>query len=93
MSLAASLSPDHLMSAPLPDLLVELDAELYDSSITDRTFFGCAIQRRDGHVALAMPPGRDEVERDTIARMLLGKLLGIQMAPLPRGLSAAVTAG
>ncbi|MFE4867687.1 hypothetical protein [Streptomyces sp. NPDC056682] len=79
------------MELPLPQLLAELDAEVYDSSITDETFFGAAVQRKDGHIALAMPPGRDELERDTIARMLLGKALGIPMAPLPRSLRVAVS--
>ncbi|MEV5944599.1 hypothetical protein [Streptomyces sp. NPDC051994] len=78
------------MELPLPQLLAELDAEIYDSSITDETFFGAAIQRKDGHIALAMPPGREEFERDTVARMLLGKVLHVELAPLPDWLSAEV---
>lgn len=86
------LSPARLMGAPLPQLLTEADAEIYDSSITDAKFFGCAIERKDGHIALAMPSGRDVVERDTVARILLGKVLGIPMAPLPRSLRVGVSA-
>jgi hypothetical protein len=85
-----SLSPARLLGAPLPQLLTEADAEIYDSSITDSSFFGCAIERKDGHIALAMPPGRDEVERDTVARILLGKVLGISMTPLPRSLRVSI---
>lgn len=87
-----SLSPADLVEVPLPDLLVKFDAEVYDSSITDATFFGCAIQRKDGHVALAMPPGRDEFERDTVARILLGKVLGVPLAPLPQWMQVEVSA-
>lgn len=92
MSLTTNLSPARLLGAPLPQLLTEADAEIYDSSITDAGFFGAAIQRKDGHIALAMPPARDAVERDTIARILLGKVLGIPMAPLPRSLRVGVSA-
>lgn len=87
-----SLSPARLLGAPLPQLLTEADAEIYDSSITDAGFFGCAIERKDGHIALAMPSGRDEVERDTVARILLGRVLGIPMAPVPRSLRVGVSA-
>ncbi|MFK0182036.1 hypothetical protein ACIQVR_39500 [Streptomyces xanthochromogenes] len=81
-------SPTTLAEVPLPDLLAKLDAEIYDSSITDSGFFGCVIRRKDGHIALAMPPGRGEAERDTVARILLGKVLGIPVAPFPRSLQA-----
>lgn len=85
------LSPARLMGAPLPQLLTEADAEIYDSSITDSSFFGAAIERKDGHIALAMPSGRDEVERDTVARILLGKVLGIRLAPLPQWMRVEVS--
>lgn len=84
------LSPARLVEAPLPQLLAEFDVDLYDSSITDAGFFGCAIERRDGQIVLAMPRGRREFERDTVARILLGKILGVKLAPLPRSLRAEV---
>lgn len=87
-----SLSPAELIDVPLPRLLARFDAEIYDSSTTDAAFFGCAIQRKDGHIALAMPPARGEAERDTVARILLGKVLGIPMAPFPRSLRVGVSA-
>jgi hypothetical protein len=87
-----SISPAALVKIPLPDLLAKFDAELYDSSITDAGFFGAAIRREDGHIALAMPSGREAFERDTVARILLGKVLGIPLAPLPRSLRASVVA-
>lgn len=86
------LSPARLMGAPLPQLLTEADAVIYDSSITDEPFFGAAIQRKDGHIALAMPPGRDAIERDSVARMLLGKMLHVELAPLPRTVKLSASA-
>ncbi|WP_188274358.1 hypothetical protein [Streptomyces sp. CBMA152] len=78
------------MDAPLADLLVELAVDLYDSSITDPGFFGFAAVRDSGQIALGMPSGRDEFERDTVARMLLGKMLDIPMPPLPEGFETTV---
>lgn len=85
-----SISHAALVEVPLPDLLARLDAELYDSSITDETFFGAAILREGGRFALAMPSGRDEFERDTVARMLLGMVLHVEMAPLPEWMHVEV---
>jgi hypothetical protein len=78
-----SPTTDHLLDAPLPQLLNELDALLVDSSITDVGFFGAVVQRRDGQLILAMPVGRSAFERDTTARMLLGEVLGVGAAPVP----------
>lgn len=72
-----ALSTDRLLDAPLPQLLAELDVELVDSSITDRTFFGAFVEARDGSRLLSMPPGRSAFERDTAARMLLAEGLGL----------------
>lgn len=66
-----------LLDAPLPELLAENRVELVDSSITDRTFFGAFVERRDGSRILAMPSGRSAFERDTAARMLLADALGL----------------
>lgn len=79
-----SLSTDRLLDAPLPQLLVELDVELVDSSITDRTFFGAYVERRDGSRILSMPRGRSAFERDTVARMLLADALGLDAPPVPK---------
>lgn len=65
------------MDTPLPQLLAKLDVQLVDSSITDRTFFGAFVERRDGSRILAMPAGRSAFERDTVARMLLADGLGL----------------
>lgn len=68
---------DYLLDTPLADLLADLDVQLVDSSLTDATFFGVFLERRDGSRILAMPSGRSAFERDTAARMLLADGLGL----------------
>lgn len=86
---AASVTPGRLLDAPLPQLLAELEVELIDSSITDPTFFGAFVERRDGTRVLSMPAGRRAFERDTAARMLLAEGLGLDAPPLPEPFSVS----
>jgi hypothetical protein len=72
-----------LLDTPLPQLLAKLRVEIVESSITDPTFFGAYVERRDGTRILSMPVGRREFERDTTARMLLAEGLGLDAPPLP----------
>lgn len=72
-----------VLDAPLPRLLAECRVEIVDSSITDHTFFGAFVERRDGTRVLSMPVGRSAFERDTAARMLLAEGLGLDAPPLP----------
>jgi hypothetical protein len=72
-----------LLDAPLDDLLVELEVQLHLSAITDPEFIGALVQRHDGSLILSMPPGRPRLERDCVARALLGEVLGVPLAPLP----------
>lgn len=74
---ALAPTPDPLLDLPLPRLLAEHGVELVDSSITDATFFGAFVERKDGHRILAMPRGRSAFEHDTVARMLLADGLGL----------------
>lgn len=76
-------APVDILDAPLSDLLNAFDVELVDSSITDATFFGALVERRDGSRLLSMPPGRSGFERDTAARMLLAEGLGLDAPPVP----------
>ena len=78
-----SATVDRLLEAPLPQLLAELQVEMVESSITDPTFFGALVERRDGSRVLSMPPGRGALERDTAARMLLAEGLGLEAPPVP----------
>ncbi|WP_369167819.1 hypothetical protein AB5J49_08080 [Streptomyces sp. R28] len=78
-----------LLDAPLPELLTECRTEIVESSITDRTFFGAFVERRDGSRILSMPTGRSAFERDTAARMLLAEGLGLDAPPLPEPFSVS----
>lgn len=77
---------DPLLDTPLPQLLAEFGVKLVDSKITDRTFFGAFVERRDGDRVLSMPVGRSVLERDTVARMLLADAFGLDGPPVPAAL-------
>jgi hypothetical protein len=79
---AASVTPDRLFDAPLPDLLIETGVELFESSITDRGFFGAVVQRKSGEIVLSMPAGRSELEHDTVARYLLAQVFDVDLPKL-----------
>jgi len=83
MTVALPLSPNHLLDTPLDDLLAETGAEIIDSSIPDRDFFGAVVQRKNGDLLLAMPPGRSELEHDTVARYLLAQVFDVDLPELP----------
>ncbi|MFD7403565.1 hypothetical protein ACFV7R_13035 [Streptomyces sp. NPDC059866] len=76
------LSPEHLLDAPLPELLAELSVTLDESSITDPSFTGAAMVTRD-RVILSMRAGQPDWERDAVARALLGRVLDVPLSPLP----------
>lgn len=80
---ARRMTPLRLLDAPLDDLLVELEVEFHLSSITDPDFIGALVQRTDGSLILSMPPDRPRLERDCVARALLGEVLGVALSPLP----------
>jgi hypothetical protein len=82
-SAAASVTPDRLLDAPLPDLLAETGVELFDSSISDAEFFGAVVQHKTGEIILAMPTGRSELEHDTMARYLLAQVFDVDLPKLP----------
>jgi len=77
-----ALSPSHLLDVPLPQLLAELDVEIVASSITDAGFFGAVVQRKSGELYLSMPPGRSELEHDTIARYLIAQAFEVALPQL-----------
>ena len=78
------ITPARLLNAPLDDLLLELDVELHLSQITDPGFIGALVQLPDGSLVLSMPPGRPRLERDTVARAMLGQVIGVPLGPLPK---------
>jgi hypothetical protein len=71
------------LDAPLDDLLLELNVELHPSSITDPRFVGAVVQSPDGGLVLWMPPGQPRLERDTVARAMLGHVIGVPLGALP----------
>jgi hypothetical protein len=83
MTVAAQLTPAHLLDTPLPDLLAETGVELFDSSIADAEFFGAVVQHKSGDIVLAMPAGRSELEHDTVARYLLAQVFDVDLPKLP----------
>lgn len=78
-----AITAARLLDAPLDDLLLELDVELHLSQITDPGFIGALVQLPDGTLVLSMPPGRPQLERDTVARAMLGQVIGVPLGPLP----------
>lgn len=87
----AQRSRNNLLECPLPQLLAHFGVELVDSVITDPTFFGAFVERRDGTLVLSMPVGRSDFERDTAARMLLAEGLGLDAPPVPAPLEVTHT--
>lgn len=74
---AAALLAALWRSAPLSLLLDAANARILDAPDADDWFMGSAIQRTDGRLFLVMPPARPETERDTIARDLLARMVGV----------------
>lgn len=80
----AKPSIDHIIGAPLAQLLAEHNARIVEiTSIEDRRFFGWLVAKTSGEVILAMPAGRDVLERDCTARMLLAHLHGLPTDRFP----------
>ena len=83
MSVPPTLSPAQVLDAPLDVLLAETGVEIFDSSITDRSFFGAVVQRKSGETVLAMPAGRSKLEHDTMARYLIARAFDVDLPELP----------
>lgn len=88
-SVLPRIGPRHLLSAPLPRLLAELNVDLVESLITNAGFLGAFVEHPDGARVLSMPPGRSAFERDTAARMLLAEGLGLEAPPVPAAVTVA----
>ncbi|MFD7682897.1 hypothetical protein [Streptomyces sp. NPDC059271] len=73
-----------ILDTPLPRLLGRTNVEMTDSSISDCSFFGAAVERKSGRLLLAMPMGRSEWEHDTVARYLLARAFSVDLPDLPR---------
>ena len=90
---AAPLTVDRLLSAPLPELLAEVGAEIVDTSVTDETLLGVVYKPLSGSPLLCMAAGLSAFERDTVARILVGKLVGAPMRPVPPSIDVRTYGG
>lgn len=90
---ATPLTVDRLLSAPLPELLAEVGAEIVDTQVSDPKFLGQVVKPRTGATLLAMPTGRSAFERDTVIRILVGKLVGAPLRPVSPSLDVRTYGG
>ncbi|MDF6043216.1 hypothetical protein LRD69_13875 [Streptomyces sp. JH14] len=79
-----------LMGSPLDQVLTDLNAQVVDIDMPETCYFGACVTRDDGRRFLAMPTGRDDFERDTIARYLLAEAIGLDVTPLPQPFETVV---
>jgi hypothetical protein len=77
------LSTDHLLDAPLAELLEEFGVDVMVSRITDPTFTGATAIRSDGSLLFLRPPSRPDAEWEMLARAMLGRVLRVPMPDLP----------
>ncbi|MFI8962076.1 hypothetical protein ACIGO8_08165 [Streptomyces sp. NPDC053493] len=81
-------STARLFSAPLPELLAETNAEIIDAPAEYEHFEGVALRQSAGPIQVVLPKTQSPRERDAMARLLVGRLLGTPMLPLPTSLEA-----
>lgn len=75
-------SATRLLSAPLPDVLAEVGAVLVEVDLADERFLGAAYDA-PGRLVLAISPACDDEVRDVVARVLIGRMLGVPLPDLP----------
>ena len=79
---------EHILGAPLDELLAEHNARIVEiTSVDDPRFFGWLVEKRSGDIILAMPAGRDALERDCTVRMLLAQKDGLPLGRFPAPLA------
>ncbi|WP_406360315.1 hypothetical protein OID55_10910 [Streptomyces sp. NBC_00715] len=84
VAFAVKPTVDHLMDAPLDDLLAEFDVEQVTvTSIPDPAFTGYMTVGKSGRLLLASPPARPQAEREITVRGMLGAALGVTLPDLP----------
>lgn len=82
MTLAFLATTDHLLDAPLPDLLAEFHVDV-STLETEPGFTGGSYIRSDGSLLLVRPAGRSVTEWEMMARAMLGEALHVPMPELP----------
>lgn len=84
MNAIAALKPsaEHVLNAPLDDLLAEFDIELDFFAVDEPEFTGIAVVKR-GQVRFYLPEGRCDAEREIVVRAMLGQTLHVDLPDLP----------
>jgi hypothetical protein len=77
-----SPTTDHLLDAPLPDLLAEFRVDVSVLEV-DPGFTGGTYVRDDGSLLFVKPAGRLASEWEMMARSMLGLALRVPMPELP----------
>lgn len=90
---AIPLTPDRLLSAPLPELLAEVDAEIVDAPSEFDGFEGVALKYHAGPIQVVLPKARSAAHRDSMARLVVGQLFGTDLGPLPASLEVRTYGG
>ncbi|MFE0651024.1 hypothetical protein ACFVZH_20785 [Streptomyces sp. NPDC059534] len=90
---SSPLTTARLLSAPLPELLAEVGAEIIDAPAQYDSFEGVALRPQTGPIQVVLPKGRSAQYRDTMARALVGRLIGTDLKPLPASLEVRTFGG
>jgi hypothetical protein len=73
---------DHLLDAPLPQLLAEFGVDVSEID-AEPGFTGGAYVRGDRSLVFVKPTKRPAVEWELMARAMLGKVLRVRLPELP----------
>lgn len=77
-----TLSTDHLLDTPLPQLLAEFAVDVATIE-AEPGFTGGAYVRGDGNLLFVRPAGRPAAEWEMMARAMLGRALRVPLPELP----------
>ncbi|MET9950192.1 hypothetical protein ABZ135_01405 [Streptomyces sp. NPDC006339] len=87
------LTTARLFSAPLSELLVEANVEIVEAPAEYEGFEGIALKPHVGPIQVVLPKQQSARSRDAMTRLLVGRLLGTPMLPLPESLEARTFGG
>ena len=77
----APLTAARLLSTPLSALLAEVGAEIVDAPAEYDNFEGVALKPHVGPIQVVLPKARSARHRETMARLVVGQLLGADITP------------
>lgn len=84
-TVASAVKPtvDHLMDAPLDDLLAEFNVLVEPMDLGEAKFTGYMAVLKSGRLLMALPDGRPQAEREMVVRSMLGQAFHVQLPDLP----------